>query len=269
MSNSIQKIRDTLSYSSNIDVTTSELAITKNVTQNISNAQLQTAEIDKINAFTSNNQNYGVDADFIINDIPTNSRVDNDELTKIKYASIYSTGINEDEKTKTLNLVSNIYTDVTEDFVPPDLSSYGFADFKVKSGSFDSTGFDRLNFEANSGFSVNRDNTTKAPLNINHSGFNTVSIVNEVSDNQNLELTADYADTLYLKGNGISFIVEQDEFDRKFITFKNDHQTISSMEDVTLTPPLQTEEILMQRDGTFKNIASSQVRPSIIYGGEF
>ena len=56
MSNSIQKIRDTLSYSSNIDVTTSELAITKNVTQNISNAQLQTAEIDKINAFTSNNQ---------------------------------------------------------------------------------------------------------------------------------------------------------------------------------------------------------------------
>ena len=109
MSNSIQKIRDTLSYSSNIDVTTSELAITKNVTQNISNAQLQTAEIDKINAFTSNNQNYGVDADFIINDIPTNSRVDNDELTKIKYASIYSTGINEDEKSKTLNLVSNIF----------------------------------------------------------------------------------------------------------------------------------------------------------------
>jgi hypothetical protein len=266
MSNSLQKIRNTLSYSSNIDITTSELTITKNVTQNIDNAQLETGAIDQINAFNLSNTNHNIDANFVLYDIPTNSRVDNDELTKIKFASVYSTGINEDEKTKTLNLVSNIYKDVTEDVVPPDLSSYGFTGFNIKSGSFNSTGFDQLNFEANSGFSVNRDNTK---LNVNHNAFSAVSVVNEISDNANRTLNAEYSDTLYIKGDGISFEIEEDEFKRKFITFKNDHQTVSSMEDVNITLPLETDEILMQREGTFKNIASSQVRPAIIYGGEF
>jgi hypothetical protein len=38
---------------------------------------------------------------------------------------------------------------------------------------------------------------------------------------------------------------------------------------VEITDPLSTDEILMQKNGVFKNIASQEVRPAIIYGGEF
>lgn len=259
---SLDKIKNTLIFSSNLDSETKQLNLVNEIISNTDVSSLETANTDSLNSYTILEQEYNIDADFVEDDVPTNARINPSELNKIKYTSVYTTGVTDDEKTKNLNLVSEIYQDVVEGVVPRDLSPYGFSGFDITTGDDDTTGFDKLNFSANSGFIVERDPNTKATLNINHNGFSKISADNEL-------LNAELADTLYLVGDGISFETSVDEFNRKFLTIKNSHQTISSMEDVEITDPLSTDEILMQKNGVFKNIASQEVRPAIIYGGEF
>lgn len=259
---SLDKIKNTILFSSNLDTETKNLELVSNIISNTDITQIETTNADDINLYSTLDQDYDLGADFITFPIPTNERINPAELNKIKYTSVYTTGITDDEKTKNLSLVSEIYQDVTEGVVPRDLDPYGFTGFNITTGDDDTTGFDRLNFSANSGFTVERDANTLATLNIDHHGFSYISA-------NNTTLNAEFADTLYLVGDGVTFTTSVDELNRKFLTIKNSHQTISSLEDVEITNPLTTDEILMQKDGKFKNIASQEVRPAIIYGGEF
>lgn len=259
---SLDKIKNTIIFGANQDTTTKNLELVIEVKSNTDVSSIETANTDSINSYTIIDQEYSIDADFIKYDIPTNERVNPDELNKIKFASVYTTGITEDQKIKTLDLVSEIYDDVTADIVLPDLSRYGFTDFKIKSGTSETTGFDRLNFTEKSGFSVERDEIDVSTLNINHNSFNKI-----VANNK--ELSAEFADTIFLVGDGIEFETTEDEFNRKYLTIINTHKTLSSLDDVALDTPLNENDILIQQDGKFKNKPSQDVRPSIVYGGEF
>lgn len=115
---SLDKIKNTLIFSSNLDSETKQLNLVNEIISNTDVSSLETANTDSLNSYTILNQEYNIDADFVEDDVPTNARINPSELNKIKYTSVYTTGVTDDEKTKNLNLVSEIYQDVVEGVVP-------------------------------------------------------------------------------------------------------------------------------------------------------
>ena len=259
------KIKSALLFSSNLDRVTRSLDLVDNIRSNTDTTQMETATMDAINSLSAISKQFNIDADFVNIDIPTNNRIDNDELVKIKNASVFTTGITDDEKTENLSLVNNIFNAVTANLVPADLSNHGFVGFKVESGGFSETGFDTLNFEANSGFQVSRSGADRTIVDIDHNALSSIS-VDGFGGNT---VDATFSDTLYLVGDGIKLETSVDELNRKFLKLTNLHQSVSSLEDVTLSSTIQNDDILMRKDNKFENIPSQNVRPSIIYGGEF
>ena len=258
---SLDKIRNTLLYSVNVDQDTKDLPVSEEII-NQSDEIVDITAAESINSVTVLDQDYDLNADFKAEPIPTNERINTDELNKIKNTSVYTTGLTDDQKTKQLDLVDDIYIDVTTGVVPPDLEKYGFAGFNIEAGDDSTTGFENLNFTKESGFSVTRPENDPTKLNIKHNGFGKVYI------NGNY-LTADLSDTLSFKGDGLNLSVETNEFNQKFVVIDNKYVSVESLDDVALTNPLQEEELLMQQGGKLKNFNSREIRPLTVYGGEF
>ena len=261
---SLDKIRNTLLYSSNVDQATKDLPVSEKII-NQSDEVIDITAAESINSLTVLDQDYDLEADFETLPIPTNERVNADELNKIRNTSAYTTGLTDDEKTSQLSLVQEIYTDVTTGVVPRDLEKYGFAGFNVTAGSDKTTGFEDLDFREESGFSVGKKEDNPKILEITHDGFSNVYINGET-------IKAVEADTLYFKGDNLNFSVETDDLSHKYVVINNQYNSVESMEDVALDSPLQENELLMQQSGKLKKVTLSsitEIAPTTVYGGEF
>lgn len=262
---SLEKIRNTLIYSSNVDQDTKDLPVSNSIINEDPNGIVDIASTEAINSITVLNEIAGINADFETIRIPTNEGVNTDELNKIKSSAVYTTGLTDDEKTEQLSLVQQIYTDVTTGVVPRDLEKYGFAGFNITSGDDKTTGFEDLNFREESGFEVGKKEDNPKVLEITHNGFSSVYIGGK-------KLDAVEADTLYFKGEKLEFTSETNEFNQKYVVINNKYFTIESMDDVALDSPLQENELLMQQGGKLKKIDLdfiTEIAPTTVYGGEF
>lgn len=264
MSHFLSKIKNTLQYSSNVDTATKTLPITESILNEQTDV-VDTGDADAINSITKLDQDYSLSADFVALPIPTNDRVNVEELNKIKNTGVFTTGITDDTKTKQLDLIQQIYQDVTIGVVPPDLEKYGFAGFNISAGDDTTTGFDNLNFTEESGFTVVRDENKEATLDVNHDGYSKVYINGKY-------LNAKLADTLYFKGENLEFDAETNDLNQKYVVINNKYNSVESMEDVALDSPLQENELLMQQGGKLKKIDLdfiTEIAPTTVYGGEF
>lgn len=261
---SLDKIKNVLLYSSNVDQETKDLPITATIVSE-DTGTIDTGAADAVNSITVLDQDYSLNADFDSIPIPTNDRINPDELNKIKNASVYTTGLTDDEKTKQLDLVEDIYVDVTTGVVPKDLELYGFSGFNITAGPDTTTGFDDLNFTEESGFTVVRNTEKEKTLDVKHDGFSKINVNGQT-------LNAQLADTFYIKGDSLEFSVEIDDLNRKYIVINNKYNTVESMEDVALEEPLQENDLLMQQNGKLKKVELdyiTEIPPSVLYGGEF
>ena len=193
-----------------------------------------------------------------------------EELLKITNVATFTSGVTDEEKEATQDVVFGIYEEVTTDTISTEEEStqenFGFTGFSVGDEDGGSTGFNNLNFSQKSGFVTGANPLDPKIIDIHHNGFSNVSV-------NNIRLNAQNADTLYIEvDKGLTAEARINEAKQKFVSINNKYTKFSSLEDVYLAEPLEENELLMQQNGKLRNIdlrEITDVAPPVLYGGEF
>ena len=199
-------------------------------------------------------------------EIPTNEG-NIDKMMKIMNAARFSSGFgNEELAEETSAITTEVMTDIQTEVIDPDYENMGFFEVPLQNGAMTINSYQKMNFDAESGFSLRKNYISEKEIVIEHDSFKTILV------NGQLVLTAKKSDTINLVVEGLEATALIDGEGNKIIHLKNKYTKLSELDDVEFSDEKGNTDLLTVKNGKVTDIDLEEVTeipPSIITGGTF
>ena len=199
-------------------------------------------------------------------EIPTNEG-NIDKMMKIMYAARFSSGFgNEELAEETSAITTEVMTDIQTEVIDPDYENMGFFEVPLQNGEMTVNSYQKMNFDAESGFSLRKNYISEKEIVIEHDSFKTILV------NGQQVLTAKKSDTINLVVEGLEATALIDGEGNKIIHLKNKYTKLSELDDVEFSDEKGNTDLLTVKNGKVTDIDLEEVTeipPSVITGGTF
>ncbi len=199
-------------------------------------------------------------------EIPTNEG-NIDKMMKIMNAARFSSGFgNEELAEETSAITTEVMTDIQTEVIDPDYENMGFFEVPLQNGEMTINSYQKMNFDAESGFSLRKNYISEKEIVIEHDSFKTILV------NGQQVLTAKKSDTINLVVEGLEATALIDGEGNKIIHLKNKYTKLSELDDVEFSDEKGNTDLLTVKNGKVTDIDLEEVTeipPSVITGGTF
>ena len=199
-------------------------------------------------------------------EIPTNEG-NIDKMMKIMNAARFSSGFgNEELAEETSAITTEVMTDIQTEVIDPDYENMGFFEVPLQNGEMTNSSYQKLNFDAESGFSLRKNYISEKEVVVEHDSFKTILV------NGREVLTARKSDTINLVVEGLEATALIDGEGNKIIHLKNKYTKLSELDDVEFSDEKGNTDLLTVKNGKVTDIDLEEVTeipPSVITGGTF
>ena len=199
-------------------------------------------------------------------EIPTNEG-NIDKMMKIMNAARFSSGFgNEELAEETSAITTEVMTDIQTEVIDPDYENMGFFEVPLQNGEMTVNSYQKLNFDAESGFSLRKNYISEKEIVVEHDSFKTILV------NGREVLTAKKSDTINLVVEGLEATALIDGEGNKIIHLKNKYTKLSELDDVEFSDEKGNTDLLTVKNGKVTDIDLEEVTeipPSVITGGTF
>ena len=199
-------------------------------------------------------------------EIPTNEG-NIDKMMKIMNAARYSSGFgNEELAEETSVITTEVMTDIQTEVIDPDYENMGFFEVPLQNGEMTINSYQKMNFDAESGFSLRKNYISEKEIVIEHDSFKTILV------NGQQVLTAKKSDTINLVVEGLEATALIDGEGNKIIHLKNKYTKLSELDDVEFSDEKGNTDLLTVKNGKVTDIDLEEVTeipPSVVTGGTF
>ena len=199
-------------------------------------------------------------------EIPTNEG-NIDKMMKIMNAARFSSGFgNEELAEETSVITTEVMTDIQTEVIDPDYENMGFFEVPLQNGEMTVNSYQKLNFDAESGFSLRKNYISEKEIVVEHDSFKTILV------NGREVLTAKKSDTINLVVEGLEATALIDGEGNKIIHLKNKYTKLSELDDVEFSDEKGNTDLLTVKNGKVTDIDLEEVTeipPSVITGGTF
>ena len=199
-------------------------------------------------------------------EIPTNEG-NIDKMMKIMNAARFSSGFgNEELAEETSAITTEVMTDIQTEVIDPDYENMGFFEVPLQNGEMTVNSYQKMNFDAESGFSLRKNYISEKEIVIEHDSFKTILV------NGQQVLTAKKSDTINLVVEGLVATALIDGEGNKIIHLKNKYTKLSELDDVEFSDEKGNTDLLTVKNGKVTDIdleEVTEVPPSVIRGGTF
>ena len=199
-------------------------------------------------------------------EIPTNEG-NIDKMMKIMNAARFSSGFgNEELAEETSAITTEVMTDIQTEVIDPDYENMGFFEVPLQNGEMTINSYQKMNFDAESGFSLRKNYISEKEIVIEHDSFKTILV------NGQQVLTDKKSDTINLVVEGLEATALIDGEGNKIIHLKNKYTKLSELDDVEFSDEKGNTDLLTVKNGKVTDIDLEEVTeipPSVITGGTF
>ena len=109
-------------------------------------------------------------------EVPTNEG-NIDKMMKIMNAARFSSGFgNEELAEETSAITTEVMTDIQTEVIDPDYENMGFFEVPLQNGEMTVNSYQKLNFDAESGFSLRKNYISEKEIVVEHDSFKTILV---------------------------------------------------------------------------------------------